>query len=167
MLDFLWAIWALIWAIGVSILMFTIGTVYSLGYSIWLSVSGKDWKAFFKFWWRTIDGLFSAIGHALYELAYALDIGWNVNGEIIEDMITAEEETTFGEKNISVSASVGKLEIDGKLNKFGRFFSKLLNFFFWQKQHAIDAWNYTQAKKQLRKEYFESKGKITVKIEKD
>ena len=103
----------------------------------------------------------------VYEIGYALDIAWNVNGEIIEDMITSEEKTTFGQKDLSVSASVGRLEIDGKLNKSGRAFSKVLNVFFWQKQHAIDAWNYTQAKKQLREKYFGSNGKIKITIEKD
>jgi len=167
MVEFLKGIWVLVWAISVSILVFIIGTLYSLGYSIYMSISGKDWKSFFKFWIRTIDGLLAAFGHALYEIAYALDIAWNVNGEIIEDMITHEEKTTFGEKNISVSASVGKLEIDGKLNKFGRFFTKLLNVFFWQKQHAIDAWNYTIAKKQLKDNFFARKGKIEIRIKKD
>jgi len=167
MKELILGIWSLFFSVIISVLVFTIGTIYSLGYSIWLSITGKDWKAFFKFWWRTIDGLLASIGYALSEISYALDIGWNVNGEILEDMITAEEKTTLGEKNLSVSASVGKLEIDGKLNKFGKFFSKLLNFFFWQKQHAIDAWNYTQARKQLREQYFEGKGKIKVTIEKD
>lgn len=150
-------LWALIWAIIVSCLMLTIGTAYSLGYSIWLSITFKKWYAFFQFWWRLIDGFSAAIGHACYEIAYSLDLAWNVNGEILEDMLTAEENTTFTEKNMSVSASVGKLQIDGKLNKFGLKFSKLLNFFFGQKQHAIDAWYYTKAKKELREKYFTKK----------
>jgi len=150
-------LWALIWAIIVSCLMLTIGTAYSLGYSIWLSITFKKWYAFFQFWWRLIDGFSAAIGHAFYEIAYSLDLAWNVNGEILEDMLTAEENTTFTEKNMSVSASVGKLQIDGKLNKFGLKFSKLLNFFFGQKQHAIDAWYYTKAKKELREKYFTKK----------
>jgi hypothetical protein len=150
-------LWSLIWAIIVSVLMFSIGTLYSLGYSIWLSISLKKWYAFFAFWWRLIDGFAAAIGHALYELAYALDLAWNVNGEIIEDIITAEENTHFTKKNISVSATTGDLEIRGKLNKSGKIFSKLLNFFFGQKQHAIDAWLYTKAKKELRENYFEKK----------
>lgn len=157
MKELLSGTWALIWALIVSALMFTVGTVYSLGYSIWLSVTMKKWYAFFLFWWRLIDGFCAAIGHAFYEIAYALDLGWNVNGEILEDMITSEENTTFNQKNISVSASTGKLEIDGKLNKFGKIFSKVLNFAFAQKQHAIDAWYYTQAKIKLRNQYFEKK----------
>ena len=153
-------LWALIWALMVSSLMFSIGTVYSLGYSIWLSVTLKKWYAFFEFWWRMIDGACVVAGHILYEIAYALDMGWNVNGEILEDMLTAEEKTTFTQRDLSVSASVGKLEIDGKLNKFGRGFSKALNFFFGQKQHAIDAWNYTKARKELKEKYFEKERRL-------
>jgi hypothetical protein len=154
MKEFFVGLWALLWACIVSILMFTIGTAYSLGYSVWLSITGKKWYAFFQFWWRLSDGFMCAIGHFFYETAYALDMAWNVNGEILEDMITHEENTTFTQRDLSVSASVGKLEIDGKLNKFGKWFSNLLNFAFGQKQHAVDAWNYTQAKKALRNQYF-------------
>jgi len=159
MKEFFIGIWVLIWACLVSVLMFSIGTAYSLGYAIWLSVTLKDWKAFFKFWWRLLDGFGAAIGHMLYEIAYSLDLGWNVNGEILEDMFTAKEDTHFTEKNISVSATIGKLEIDGDLNKSGIRFSKVLNFFFNQKQHAVDAWNYTQAKKDLKDQYFEKRKK--------
>lgn len=154
MKELVCAIWALIWAIIVSCLMFSIGTLYSLGYSIYMSVSLKDKWMFFKFWWRLIDGFCAAIAHAIHNIAVALDMGWNVNGEIIEDIITAEENTNFSHKNITVSASTGKLEIDNKLNPAGKKFSKLLNFFFGQKRHAIDAWNYEQAKKQLDEQYF-------------
>lgn len=154
MKELLHGIWSLIWALIVSSLMFSIGTAYSLGYSIVMSVTLKDKWMFFKFWWRLVDGFCAAVGHALYEIAYALDLGWNVNGEILEDLITAKENTTFSQKNISVSATTGKLEIDGDLNTFGKGFSKALNFFFGQKQHAKDAWYYTKARKELKEQYF-------------
>jgi len=144
----------LIGALIVSVFVYIIGTAYSLGYAIWLSITLKKWYAFFIFWWRMLDGFAAAIGNILFELAYSLDLGWNVNGEIIEDMITTEENTTFCQKNISVSASVGKLEIDGKLNKFGKKFTKALNIVFGQKRHAIDSWNFLEAKNNLRKGYF-------------
>lgn len=144
----------LIGALIVSVFVYIIGTAYSLGYAIWLSITLKKWYAFFIFWWRMLDGFAAAIGNILFELAYSLDLGWNVNGEIIEDMITTEENTTFCQKNISVSASVGKLEIDGKLNKFGKKFTKALNIVFGQKRHAIDSWNFLEAKNNLRKVYF-------------
>lgn len=153
-------LWALIWALIVSNLMFTVGIAYSFVYSIWLTITLKRWYAFFQFWWKLVDGLCLVVGHIFYEIAYALDMGWNVNGEIIEDMVTAKENTTFTERDLSVSASIGKLQIDGDLNKFGKGFSKTLNFFFGQKQHAIDAWNYTKAKKELKEKYFEEGKRI-------
>lgn len=150
-------IWALIWAIPVSLIMFTVGTLYSIGYGIWLGKKAKKQDrrtAIFRYIWRFIDGMAAAVGHALYEIAYALDLAWNVNGEIIEDVVTTKEDTTFTEKNVPVSASIGKLEIDGNLTKFGRLVSMILNWLFWQKQHAKDAWNYLQAKKELKDKYF-------------
>lgn len=150
-------IWSLFWALLVSVLMFSIGFLYSFGYSIFMSFKKRDIKIFFKFWWRLIDGFAAALGHMLYEIAYSLDLGWNVNGEILEDMLTTKEDTTFGQKNISVSASVGKLEIDNNLVKSGKRFSKLLNFFFNQKQHAVDAWRYTKARKELKEKFFKKK----------
>jgi hypothetical protein len=154
MKELLQGIWVLIWAIIVTTLVWSIGTIYSLGYSIWLTLTLKKPIAFFKFWLRTIDGFLAAIGHVLHEIAYALDLTWNVNGEIIEDIVTTEENTTFNQKNITVSSSIGRLELDSKLNKSGKKFSKVLNFFFGQKRHAIDSWNYMVAKEKLRNEYF-------------
>lgn len=151
------SIWVLVWAIIVSCILWPVAAVYSFGYSIWLSVTLKKWYAFFQFWWRLIDGVAAAIGHVIFEIAYALDLTWNVNGEIIEDCITAKEETYFSKKNITVSTSTGKLEIDGDLNKVGTKFSQTLNFFFGQKRHAVDSWNFYQAKEELRKQYFTKK----------
>lgn len=157
MKEFMLGILALIGALIVSCLMFSIGTIYSLGYSIYMSVTGKDWKAFFKFWIKTIDGLLAAVGYALYYIAEALDIGWNVNGEIIEDIVTSNEKTTFGEKNITVSATTGKLQYENKLNKSGLILSKILNIVFMQKSHALDAYLYTKARKELKEKYFKKK----------
>lgn len=144
----------LLGALIVSPLMFSIGILYSLCYSIWLSLTLKKWYAFFLFWWRLVDGLCASLGNLLLEVAFSLDLAWNVNGEILEDMITTEENTTFGQKNITVSASTGKIEIDGKLNKFGLKFSKALSLIFKQKKHAIDSWDFYQAKKKIREQYF-------------
>lgn len=144
----------LIGAIIVSLLLLPIGFIYSLGYSIWLSITIKKWYAFFLFWWRFVDGMFAAIGYMLHSIAYGLDLMWNVNGEIIEDIITHEEHTEFSKKNIPVSASTGKLELEAKLNPRGKCFSKFLNIIFGQKAHAIDAWNYLIALRALKKDYF-------------
>lgn len=157
MKELLKGLWALVWAAIVSVLMFSLGTIYTMLYSLWLTVTLKDFKAFFMFWWKTVDGLAAALGYIFYRIAYGLDMGWNVNGEILEDFFTHKEDTNFGEKNITVSATIGKLEIDDDLNKTGKWFSKILNFFFNQKQHAIDAWKWTQARKELKEQYFEER----------
>lgn len=155
MKELLTGILALSAAIVISCLIFTFGTAYSLGYSIYMSVTGKDWTAFFRFWYRTIDGLLAAIGYGLYYAAEALDIGWNVNGEIIEDIITHDENTMFGQKGVTVSATIGKIEYEKKLNRTGRILSTLLNIAFMQKHHALDAYRWTVARNELKKGYFE------------
>jgi len=144
----------LLGALLVSIVLLPIGFIYSLGYSIWLTITVKKWYAFFAFWWRFIDGMASAIGYIFHSIAYGLDLMWNVNGELIEDIITHEENSEFSKKNVTVSASTGKLELEGKLNPRGKWFSKMLNFVFGQKAHAIDAWNYLVALRALKSDYF-------------
>lgn len=154
MKDFLVGLMVFVFATAVSVFLVPVLTAYALGYSIYWSVKYKSVKSFFKFWLKTIDGILSGIGYMLYHLGYGWDLIWNAEGEMLEDLITAEESTTFGDKNVTVSASVGKLEIDKKLNKYGIFSSKALNFIFWQKAHAVDSWLFQKAKKELRDKYF-------------
>jgi hypothetical protein len=140
----------------VSLIVLPTGMLYTIGYGIWLKKRGKAWSAIFRYLWRIIDGTLAAVGHFITGFAYALDLLWNViAGEMIEDLMTAKEDTEFTKKNTTVSATTGKLEIDGDLNKGGKAFSKVLNFAFWQKQHAIDSWLFLQARTELRKKYFE------------
>ena len=149
--------YALIGAIIVSVPMFTIGLIYTIGYGLWFSRKAKKYhpvEYFFRFIWRIIDGCLAAIGHLFYELGYCLDLMWNMLGEILEDLMTHKEDTEFTKKNVSVSASIGKLEIDGDLNKFGRWFSKILNFAFGQKSHARGAWEWLQFKNKNKDKYF-------------
>lgn len=145
----------LIGSIIITVLIVPIGILYSLFYSIWLTLTLKKWYALFAFWWIIIEGVLSSIGYLFHSIAYFLDLIWNVtSGELIEDCITAEEHTEFRKKNTTVSASTGKLEIEGKLNKAGKKFSKFLNVGFGQKRHAIDAWNFLVALRELKKNYF-------------
>lgn len=144
----------LIGAILVTVIVYWFLFIYSMFYSVWLTISLKNWKAFFLFWWRLIDGLFAAVGHCLFQIGYALDLSWNVTGEAVEDFVTHEEKTEFSKKNITLSASIGKLSIDGKLNNFGKKFSSFLNVAFNQKAHAEDSWNYHTARMKLLDEYF-------------
>lgn len=155
MKEFIKGLIVLISSITLTALILWFLFLYSLGYSIWKTITLKDWKAFFVFWITLIDGILACIGHLLYNIGYSLDLLWNVKGEALEDMFTAKEDTEFGKKNISVSASIGKLEIEGDLNSFGRALSRLLNFVFQQKQHAKDSWYFKLAKDELAKKYFQ------------
>ncbi len=155
MKELLKGVLALLGALIVTGLLQPLLFVYSLIYSFWLTVTVKDWARFFVFWYRLIDGFAAALGHALFQLAYALDLTWNVNGEMVEDFVTHEEQTNFSKKNISLSASLGKVSLDGDLNKFGRALSNFLNFSFNQKSHAEDSWNYHVRREALLKKYFQ------------
>ena len=159
MIQLLKSLLALIGAIIVSIPMFTLGVLYMVFYGLYMSKRAKKENRiiyFLKFCWRIFDGFLAGLGHMIYQVGYTLDLWWNVFGELLEDCITHEENTTFTEPNVSVSASVGKLEIDKKLNKTGKFLSKLLNFAFQQSSHAKGAWKHLQANNENRK-YFNEK----------
>jgi len=81
---------------------------------------------------------YSPIGYLFYQIGYTQDLMWNIYGEAIEDVTTAKEDTLFGKKNVTVSTSIGKEEIDNKLVPSGKKISKVLNVAFNQKQHAMD-----------------------------
>ena len=131
-----------------------IGTCYNLGYALWLGFT-KDWKQPFLFLWKIIDGTLFVIGRIFHQYAIQIDKLANVNGEIVEDGITHEENTTFGEPDTTISASIGKLELENKLNIAGGITSYLLNLVFWQKSHAVDSWEYKVKHDELIKSFFQ------------
>ena len=138
----------------ISILYHPLAVPYQFGHALYLSVSLEDPKAFFVLIWRFTDGMLAAVGYLLFHTAVAQDMTWNVNGELIEDVVTHRDKTSFGEKNITVSSSVGELEEIDKLLPFGHTFSKVLNKAFNQKHHAVGSWKYHTAKIKLEKEHF-------------
>lgn len=138
-------------------IVIVVGFVYSFLYSLWLTVSLKDWKAFFVFWGDRFVGLLSAIGHIFGAVAVGYDVIANVlAGEMLEDITTHKEETTFGEP-ITVSASIGEIESrpNMPLVKFGWLLSSLLNVVFNQKRHALDSWLIHLKREELNKKYFQ------------
>lgn len=146
-------------AAAVTGLIFHALIIYSIGYSIWLSVKTKDRWAWAKFWLRFINGVLFAIGDLLYAFGYFLDQLWNVAGELIEDTITHVEDTYFGKEEITVSASIGEIKERRKLNRFGKFIDKLLNIAFMQHNHSVGAWKFYNKKKEIHEEYFQPKKK--------
>ena len=71
--------------------------------------------------WGVFKYLFLAIG-------YVIDLFSNVTlGELIEDLVTSEEYTLFGEWDVTISAALGDLKRKGKLNQTGMWFANLLS----------------------------------------
>ena len=155
MKEFAVSILKLLGAIVGSIVIIPVGLCYNIGHMFYLTFAKGDFKVFFRLLWRNIDGIFASIGHILGEgIAYGLDLLWNVNGECFEDLLTTEEKTHFGKKNITVSASTGELSVNNKMIKERKWFLKFLNFLFQQKSHADDAWKYTKARKEIKNKLF-------------
>jgi len=81
------------------------------------------------------------VKYGFMQIAYIVDLLGNVLvGELIEDIVTAEEDTWFGKGGITISAALGKLEFEGKLNGRGKFFSKVLGSF--EADHSVRAYHY-------------------------
>jgi hypothetical protein len=128
-----------------------IGLIYHVPYSIYMPFKEKDWKLFFKIWWKAIDGTYAFLGDVMYEgFAERYDELGNVWGEWLEDSVAMNEKTSFGDKRTTISASIGYLEYY-KIFMFkrGHDLSKLLNLAFRQKRHAIGSWEKKLALKEL------------------
>lgn len=138
-----------------SFIVFTpviiIGVAYNLFYPFVMAYLEKDATLVYKIVFRLIKGTLATIGNALY---YGLSVPWdimgNVWGEWLEDSITTEESTPFGESGITISSSIGYLEFYNKpIFKRGKILSKVLNFAFNQKRHAVGSWEKHLALKKL------------------
>lgn len=81
---------------------------------------------------RTLSSFF-------YSNAITIDILGNINGELIERIVTKERNTLFGSKGVTISASLGQLEYRKKLNRFGTFISKTLDIAFNEPNHCLNA----------------------------
>lgn len=74
-------------------------------------------------------------------IGYIIDLYGNVIlGELIEDIVTAEENTYFGKGDITISAALGDLKLQDKLNKRGLLFCNVLSKLdFVHEDHCIAA----------------------------
>lgn len=134
-------------AILVSLFLIPIGIIWNLGKSIYNLL---------KYWFFILVQLFVVFRYLLtrqkvdffFKIAYSLDLIWNVTaGEFLEDCLTNNEQTKFGQGNITVSASTGKEVESGDIAKRGRWFVSWLDRIFNEKDHCLNAWNKWKAKK--------------------
>ncbi len=128
--------------------------IYTLGYMLWNWIT-FDLNTFLYRLLAFVNGLLATIGYAFKSLAVILDMLWNITGEWIEDVVTAEDNTGFtkiGKR--TVSATLGELARQGKLNSKGVWFCKLLNKFFRQCDHCGGAYEYELKQKELEETLF-------------
>ena len=142
-------------AILVTVFLLPIGICWNIGKSIIESFQLRFWKGsvkFIKYWGFLFYQTYRALDYGMMHLAVTLDLIWNASsGEFIEDMVTDEEKTLFGKGEVTVSAAIGRQETYLRLNKKGKWFSRLLDVAFNEKEHCKNAY-----KSEVDKKYGES-----------
>ena len=127
------------------------GMVYNLGKSIYECFQVKFWEGLFKFvgyWLRVLYQLWNIVKRLLVDdgLAICIDYFGNVSaGEMCEDCCTTREDTLFGKGDVTLSAAIGKEEVEGFLVKFGWGVTKMLSIVLG-KNHSVDAYKKLQTK---------------------
>lgn len=126
--------------IPVFSLCITIGIVHNIFYPFVMARKKRDWKEFFRLWWRLINGTLATLGMILYKVVELWDVMGCVWGEWIEDSTTTDEDTLFGETE-TISAAIGELEYNERpMFRRTRILSKVLNIAFMEKRHALGSW---------------------------
>lgn len=78
---------------------------------------------------KVLYQLWNTIKKAFYFIGYVIDlIGNALVGELIEDIVTAKEDTLLGKGDITISAALGDLKSKGQLNGRGLWICKVLSF---------------------------------------
>lgn len=138
---FRYGVLTLLGSVIVFSIVIAIGIVFNVFYPSYMALKNRSLKLFFQIYWRLIKGTFVAVGNIFYSVALNYDITANVWSEWVEDAVTHEEKTTFGNEDVTISASIGYLEYSKiKMYKTGKFLSKVLNLVFGQTRHAIGSW---------------------------
>jgi hypothetical protein len=138
-----------IFTLVIAIIMFCIllpfGILWHFGKPFYDGWKGnhKFWPivgSWFLYWLKLLYQFWVTLKYLLNRFSVAIDIFGNVvDGELLEDTVTTEETTLFGDGKTTISASIGDLSKRKKLNtKFGRFVNKTLSIVF-EPNHSINA----------------------------
>lgn len=137
----------LIGAVIVTVLLVPLGIVFNIGYAIYLAFRLKPVRAIWciiRYWLKLFYQVWNAIKYLLTKLAISLDLVWNAtSGEMIEECVTTQEKTLYGNGNVTVSAATGNLEAGDHLNKTGKSFAKFLSKVLGP-EHCLKAWEKEQ-----------------------
>ena len=142
-------------ALILSFIVIPLGILHNTAKSIYHSYKLNPFDSilyFLIYWMKFIYQIWNAVKYLSHHLAITIDLFGNAtSGEAIEDLITSKEETYFGRGDITISAATGEIEIKGKLNKTGQWFTRALNKIFNEKSHSIDAYKREIENKQIAK----------------
>lgn len=120
-----------------------LGIVYNFGKSIYHCLRLNPLKAiasFFLYWLRLLYQVWNVVKYGLLHMAIALDLFGNAaGGEMLEDCVTAKEDTLYGKGDFTISAATGKLELGKDLNKTGTWFTWMLTKALGQ-GHSVNAY---------------------------
>lgn len=120
-----------------------LGIVWHTGKGIYDCVRLKPIRAiksFVMYWVKFLYQIWNVIKYFLLQTAIALDLfGNTAGGELIEDCVTAKENTLYGRGDWTVSAATGKLETENDLNKTGKWFTNVLSKILGQ-GHSVNAY---------------------------
>ncbi len=131
------AVIELIAAILLAIILFPLGLLYSLYLPF---RKGLNFVRFIRYWKNLFIQIYTLIMYMFHSIAFTIDVLGNVIvGELIEDLITKQENTWFGCRLHSISQSIGQVQSNNMLNKFGKFLQKSIDFVFG-KNHCINAY---------------------------
>ena len=131
-------------SIILGIILLPILFIYQL---IWAIIKFKQepWKKIIYF----IGEVGFVISWILSRIGVGIDILGNVLGELIKKFVSKSDETYFGKVNMTISGSLGHLELDNKLTPFGKQLVNLLNKIFREggDGHCINSYRYWIDKK--------------------
>lgn len=142
-------------SVVLGILFIPIGLLYTL-LKPFYDHKGKKFPARMKqagIWFlKVLYQLWNAIKKAFFFVGYIIDlIGNALVGELIEDIVTAEENTLLGKGDITISAALGDLKKKNKLNGRGIWLSNILSFLDPKhKDHCIAAIELYEFKKKQK-----------------
>lgn len=142
----------LIAAIVLGLVLIPIGGIYHIGKLIYEFKFRMILHQVHRFFYHILN----SISYIAKHIAIGIDLLGNVMaGELLEDIVTSNEDTFYGHSEYTISAATGKLEQDKALNKTGLFFTSILSKVF-EKNHAILAYRYILVKNYIEdriKEY--------------
>jgi hypothetical protein len=123
--------WFWIWDV-IPVGLIPIGILYTISKPFY-DYRARPWK---ERWYRigrwilnVFYQLWCIIKYLFLTIGYIIDLLGNVFlGELIEDLVTAEEDTLFGMGDVTISAALGDLKRQGKLYRVGLWLTDVLSF---------------------------------------